>query len=59
MYRAIANFKLQAQIYRYHIAAGAFSYIALPGLPVFLKMKKTIDEASEERIMMIQNGAIK
>ena len=56
MYRQWAAFKLNASIYRYHIAAGAATYWLAPQLLRFFESKRVNDIIVAERKEMKRLG---
>ena len=56
MYRQWAALKLNVSIYRYHMAAGAATYLLLPQLPRFLESKRVFETIAAERKEMKRLG---
>ena len=57
MYRQWASFKLQAYIYKYHMAAGAATYFAIPEfMKQYQVQKEYLFPRQESRRLMQDKG---
>ena len=58
MYKQWAAFKLNASIYRYHIAAGAAAYFVIPQLQTHFNESNTLAEIKAERQRLAEKGIV-